>query len=28
MGMGGFGPRSRRKGKPGIMAILQTMATK
>ena len=28
MGMDAFGPRSRRRGKPGIMAILQTMATK
>lgn len=28
MGMDGFGPRPRRRGKPGIMTILQTMATK
>jgi len=28
MEMGGFGSRSRRKAKPGIMSILETMATK
>jgi uncharacterized protein len=28
MEMGGFGSRSRRKAKPGIMSILQAMATK